>query len=101
MFRDPACFMPRDDYYAEIDGFVASVRQLAPFPGLDEAALPGGMEAARRQQASAPLAEGGGIPLTRVHWEGMRDMAVELGVVVDGTDFAEDKAPAVPAEAKL
>ena len=45
---DPAAFLPRAEYDAEMDRYISQVRQLEPFPGLESADLPGGMEARRR-----------------------------------------------------
>jgi LDH2 family malate/lactate/ureidoglycolate dehydrogenase len=72
---DVKCFMPVEEFKAEMDRFVSQARQMRPFPGFERAELPGGLEW-QRQRDYARL----GVPLSHDHWQDLENIARELGV---------------------
>lgn len=70
-------FMPPAQFKAEMDEYVAAVRQLAPLDGFDETFLPGGVEAARTVQYRAE-----GVPVGPQHRARLEEMAAEFGLAV-------------------
>ena len=72
---DVACFMPVDQFKAEMDRFIAAARQMRPFPGLSQAELPGGLEWQRQQQYASE-----GIPISPEHQRSLETLAAELEV---------------------
>lgn len=45
MALDPAAFLPREEFVAQMERFVDEARTMEPFPGQTHADLPGGLEA--------------------------------------------------------
>ena len=45
MALDPAAFIPREEFFAQMDRFVEEASEMEPFPGQTHADLPGGLEA--------------------------------------------------------
>lgn len=72
---DVSRFMDPAQFAAEMDRHLADVRAMKPFPGMDRAELPGGMEYAwERENAER------GIPLSDDHLKILTDWAQRLGV---------------------
>ena len=68
-------FMPVAEFKAAMDGYVARARRMRPYPGVDRAELPGGLE--RRWERDNAR---DGIPLGREHREELEGIADEVGV---------------------
>ena len=72
---DVSRFMDPAQFAVEMDRHLADVRAMKPFPGMDRAELPGGMEYAwERENAER------GIPLSDDHLKILTDWAQRLGV---------------------
>jgi LDH2 family malate/lactate/ureidoglycolate dehydrogenase len=78
---DVECFMPVDEFKEEMDRFVGDARRMKPFPGLERAELPGGLEWQRERDYALH-----GIPIGPAHRQALEEIAAELGVE---TPFAE------------
>ncbi|MDA0334057.1 MAG: Ldh family oxidoreductase [bacterium] len=74
---DVSRFMDPAQFAAEMDRHMADARAMQPFPGMDRAELPGGMEHAWEQQNTEH-----GIPMTDAHVELLAGWAQKLGVEV-------------------
>lgn len=72
---DIQCFMPVDQFKRRMDEWIASGRQMKPFPGQTQAELPGGLEW-QRERAYARE----GIPISPEHQKALEESAAELGV---------------------
>lgn len=70
---DPKLFIDVDRLKAEMDEYAQRVRRLAPIEGLDEAFLPGGIEAEREKAYRRE-----GIPLNDDHQRDLAELAEEL-----------------------
>ena len=68
-------FMPVEEFKPEMDRYVAQARGMQPFPGMDQAELPGGMEL-HWEQENKRL----GIPVGEEHRAELESMAAELRV---------------------
>lgn len=66
---------PLDRFKQEMDEYARQVRQMQPFPGLDQAALPGMIEWEREQQYAQE-----GIPIGLRHAATLRKLAAECGL---------------------
>lgn len=73
--------MPVDEFKEEMDRFVGDARRMKPFPGLERAELPGGLEWQRERDYALH-----GIPIGPAHRQALEEIAAELGVE---TPFAE------------
>ncbi len=73
-------FMPVAGFKADMDGYVARARRMRPFPGVDRAELPGGLEWRWERDHARD-----GIPVGREHREVLERIAAEIGVA---TPFA-------------
>lgn len=62
MALDPACFLPSEEFAAQMEAFIDQAATMEPFPGQEHADLPGGLEA---RTTAAYLADG--IPITEAH----------------------------------
>jgi hypothetical protein len=62
MALDPACFLPPEEFAAQMEAFVDQAATMEPFPGHKHADLPGGLEA---RTTTSYLADG--IPITEAH----------------------------------
>jgi LDH2 family malate/lactate/ureidoglycolate dehydrogenase len=78
---DIRAFMPLEEFKQQMDHFVAAARQMQPFPGTDQAALPGGLEWQRELDYTRD-----GIPISLRHQQALQDLADELEVE---TPFAQ------------
>jgi len=78
---DIRAFMPLEEFKQQMDHFVAAARQMQPFPGTDQAALPGGLEWQRELDYTRD-----GIPISPRHQQALQDLADELEVE---TPFAQ------------
>ena len=74
---DPSRFMPVEEFKEEMDRFIGRARRMKPFPGLERAELPGGMEWQWEREN-----ERQGIPISPEHREILEAIAAELGVEV-------------------
>lgn len=72
---DVECFMPTEEFKAEMDRFVAEARRMQPFPGFTQAELPGGLEWQREEEYARA-----GIPISVEHQKSLQTLADELGV---------------------
>jgi len=79
-------FMDFDEYTAEMDRFIGGARQMKPFPGLDRAELPGGMEWQWERENRER-----GIPLGDQHRQELEELAAEVGVECDYDQFDETR----------
>jgi LDH2 family malate/lactate/ureidoglycolate dehydrogenase len=68
-------FMDVDELHAEMDRYIGQVRNLEPFPGYDQAELPGGLEWQREKDYARD-----GIPVGDGHRQSLETLAIELGV---------------------
>ncbi len=79
-------FMDIDEYISDMDTFIEAARKMRPFPGFDQAELPGGMEwqweRTNRER---------GIPLGDRHRKELEDLAAEVGVNCAYEDFEETR----------
>ena len=85
---DVSRFMAADEFATEMDRFVGQARAMRPFPGLDRAELPGGME----WQWEKENRERGAIALGDEHREILEELAGGVGVecgyeAFEGTRF--------------
>lgn len=71
LFAEPEAFK------AEMDTYVRTVRGLSPLAGLDQAYLPGGVEASREREYRRD-----GVPLGHDHRRALESVAAGLGVAV-------------------
>ncbi len=69
LFADP------DDFYADMQAYMADVGQLEPLEGFDEAMLPGSIEALREAEYRRD-----GIPMGARHRERLAEVGEEFGV---------------------
>jgi L-2-hydroxycarboxylate dehydrogenase (NAD+) len=70
-------FSEADAFKAQMDAFVRRVRDLQPVPGVDQALMPGGIEATRERQYRAE-----GIPVGPVHRQRLDELSKALGIPV-------------------
>jgi LDH2 family malate/lactate/ureidoglycolate dehydrogenase len=75
------CFMPIEQFKSEMDRFIGQARAMRPFPGHEQAELPGGLEWQRERDYARD-----GIPISPDHQQCLQDLADELGIE---TPFAE------------
>ncbi|MCY3736759.1 MAG: Ldh family oxidoreductase [Gemmatimonadaceae bacterium] len=68
-------FMPVAEFKAAMDGYVARARRMRPYPGVDRAELPGGLEWRWERDNTRD-----GIPVGREHREMLEEIADEVGV---------------------
>jgi len=68
-------FMPVEEFRREMDKYVAQARDMQPFPGMDRAELPGGMEWHWERENSRL-----GIPVSSEHRAELESIAAELQV---------------------
>ena len=68
-------FMPLEEFKADMDGYISRARRMQPYPGVDRAELPGGLE--RRWERDHART---GIPIGREHREVLEGIAAEVGV---------------------
>ena len=68
-------FMPVDEFKREMDRYIGQARSMKPFPGTDQAALPGGMEWLWERENARD-----GIPVSPEHQEALEEVAAELDV---------------------
>lgn len=68
-------FMPAAEFKAAMDGYVARARSMQPFPGVDRAELPGGLEWRWERDHARD-----GIPVGGEHREVLEGIADEVGV---------------------
>ena len=85
---DVSCFMDTDEFRADMDSFVGQARAMRPFPGLERAELPGGME----WQWERDNRERGAIALGDEHRRQLEELAASAGVecgyeAFEGTKF--------------
>ena len=85
---DVSCFTNGDEFLADMDRFVSDVRAMQPFPGLDHAELPGGMEWQWERDNRAR----GAIALGDEHRQQLETLAAGAGVdcgyeAFEGTRF--------------
>ena len=66
---------PLDQFKREMDEYARRVRQLKPFPGIDQALLPGAIEWERERRFSQE-----GIPVGTRHAETLKSLGEEYGV---------------------
>lgn len=78
---DVKCFMPVEQFKAEMDRFIKQARAMQPFPGFERAELPGGLEWQCHRDYTRD-----GIPVSAEHQQSLENLAAELGVK---TSFAE------------
>jgi len=79
-------FMDLDEYTTEMDRFIRGARQMKPFPGLERAELPGGMEWQWERENRER-----GIPLGDQHRQELEELAAEVGVECDYDQFEETR----------
>ena len=72
---DVQCFMPVDQFKSEMDRFIGEARAMRPFPGFEQAELPGGLEWQRERDYARD-----GIPVSAEHQQSLQDLADELQV---------------------
>ena len=84
---DVSCFVGADEFRADMDRFVGKVREMQPFPGLDRAELPGGME----WQWERESREHGAIMLGDQHRKQVEELAVGVGVDCGYEAFEETR----------
>lgn len=77
MALDIARFTPVQAFTDDMDHLMDEVDQMQPFPGYDEATLPGGPEWKRERQYAEE-----GIPLTKEAVEDLETLAAEYGLTV-------------------
>ena len=83
---DVSRFMDPAQFAAEMDRHMADVRAMKPFPGMDRAELPGGMEYAwERDNAER------GIPLSDDHLRVLTSSAERLGVESPYDDYEDTR----------
>lgn len=75
-------FLDENEFYQEMDRFVSECREAAPFPGQDQAQLPGNVEA----QLEADYARDG-IPISDTHQKTLEDAAADVGIDSPLADF--------------
>jgi LDH2 family malate/lactate/ureidoglycolate dehydrogenase len=68
-------FIPAPAFKAEMDAYIAAVRELQPLPGFDASVLPGGVEAARAEEYRAQ-----GVPVGPEHRSRLEGLAAELSI---------------------
>lgn len=83
---DPAAFGPAEEYYDQVEAFVASLRSSPTQPGVSEILLPGEPE----QRTRAKRLETG-IPVDETTWSAIVSMAEEAGVPVPSERGAGDQ----------
>lgn len=83
---DVSRFMDADQFSREMDRHMADARAMKPFPGMDRAELPGGMEFSWEQQNHVR-----GIPLTDDHCALLCQKAEELGVESPYGDYEDTR----------
>ena len=79
-------FMDMDEYTSDMDTFIEGARNMQPFPGFDQAELPGGMEWQWEQTNRKQ-----GIPLGDQHRSELEDLAAEVGVDCGFENFEETR----------
>jgi len=67
--------MPVDQFKSEMDRFIGEARAMRPFPGFEQAELPGGLEWRRERDYARD-----GIPVSAEHQQSLQDLADELQV---------------------
>ncbi|MCH2661927.1 Ldh family oxidoreductase [bacterium] len=72
---DVRAFMPLEEFQAQMDAFVAAARNMQPFPGTDQAELPGNLEWQRERDYIRD-----GLPIEPGHQQALSDLGAELGV---------------------
>ena len=72
---DVRAFMPLEEFQAQMDAFVAAARNMQPFPGTDQAELPGNLEWQRERDYIRD-----GLPIEPGHQQALADLSAELGV---------------------
>ena len=77
---DVRAFMPLEEFHAQMDAFVATARNMRPFPGLNRAELPGNLEWQREREYARD-----GVPISPQHQQNLQALADELG---EATPFA-------------
>ena len=92
---DVQCFMPVDQFKSEMDRFISEARAMRPFPGFEQAELPGGLEWQRERDYARD-----GIPVSAEHQQSLQDLADELQVETpfeqyEHTRFCESTMPRV------
>ena len=83
---DVKCFMPVDQFKSEVDRFIKEARAMKPFPGFENAELPGGLEWQRERDYARD-----GIPISQVHKEGLESLAQEVGVASPFKDYEKTR----------
>ncbi|HIG19060.1 MAG TPA: hypothetical protein EYQ31_18120, partial [Candidatus Handelsmanbacteria bacterium] len=83
---DVSRFMDPEDFAAEMDRHMADVRAMKPFPGLDRAELPGGMEYAWEKENVEQ-----GIPISDEHRDALEQWGEKLGVRSPYGEFEETR----------
>lgn len=76
---DPSRFAGTEAVKNDVASLVTRVAGMAPFPGFDEAALPGGIEAAKE----AKFREAGRLPLSKEAVQSLRESGKVVGVSID------------------
>lgn len=84
---DVSCFAEADEFRTDMDRFVRKAREMQPFPGLDRAELPGGME----WQWERENRERGAIALGDKHRQQLEDLAASVDVDCGYEEFEETR----------
>ena len=72
---DIRLLFPLDRFKQEMDEYARRVRQMTPFPGLEQARLPGAIEWEREQRGAQE-----GIPIGTRHADALRKMAADCSL---------------------
>lgn len=76
---DIAQFVSKDDYAAQVENYVASVKGSRKAPGVTEILMPGEIEQNRLKQRQAE-----GVPIPDETWRQISELAARLNVSLDG-----------------
>lgn len=80
---DPSKFMPLDEFKAEVDSYVAMMKDSRKAPGFEEIFLPGEIE-----YKKMTVMKQNGFEVSEKLCAELTQLSVSLGVVEDGIDFA-------------
>lgn len=83
---DVSRFMDPEDFAAEMDRHMGDVRAMKPFPGMERAELPGGMEYAWEQENAEQ-----GIPISDEHRDALEQWGEKLGVESPYREYEETR----------
>ena len=78
-FIDVGQFVPRSEYDALVEKYVAHIKSSRKLPNVDEILMPGEIELNRQQQRIAE-----GVPVSDETWRQIEELAKRLGVSLEG-----------------